>query len=150
MYFWIYGLPKTWLYKRLRSPVSEDNSASSMKNGSKHCSNLNDSTFTTFIDPCEENSGSIKPLSVVSKILGLFVNPFTSDNKYSLLMEGNLLQHFQMHLSQKRKSFSPFFFFFFFFLLLLNFNSILNIFGKTITLTADLFLNFPTPKYVVR
>ena len=40
----------------------------------------------------------------------------TADEKYSLLIRGNLLQHFQMHLSQKRKIFSPFFFIFFFYI----------------------------------
>ena len=28
-----------------------------MLNGSKHCGNLNDSTFTIFIDPCEQIQG---------------------------------------------------------------------------------------------
>ena len=51
-----------------------------------------------------------KFLWVICKILGLFVNPFTSDNKFSLLKKSNLLEHFQIQLSQKRKSFSPFFF----------------------------------------
>ena len=40
----------------------------------------------------------------------MFVNPLTADDKYSLLNRGNLLQHFQMQLSQKRKIFSGFFF----------------------------------------
>ena len=46
----------------------------------------------------------------VCKILGLFVNPLTADDKYSLLNRGNLLTLFQMQLSQKRKIFSEFFF----------------------------------------
>ena len=49
-------------------------------------------------------------LWVICKILGLFVNPLTADDKYSLLNRSNLLQHFQMQLSQKRKTFSEFFF----------------------------------------
>ena len=44
------------------------------------------------------------------KILGLFVNPFTADDKYSLLKRGNLLHHVQMEISQKRKTFCQFFF----------------------------------------
>ena len=68
-------------------------------------------------------------------LLGLFVNPLTADEKYSLLNRGNLLQHFQMHLSQKQKIFSKFFLHF------VNLNSISNIFKK----------NEPrTWKYVVR
>ena len=57
MYFWTYVLPKTWLDNCLKSPVSEDPSTSDMVNGPKHCWNLNDSTFTILIDPCEGNSG---------------------------------------------------------------------------------------------
>ena len=57
MYFWTYGLRKTCLDKCLKSPLSEDPSRSNMVNRSKHCSNLNDSTFTIFIDPSEGNSG---------------------------------------------------------------------------------------------
>ena len=51
---------------------------------------------------------------VVWKILGLFVNPLTADGKYCLVNRGNLLQHFDMQLSQKGKIFSEFFFFAFF------------------------------------
>ena len=51
-----------------------------------------------------------KSLSVICKTLGLFVNPLTADDKSSLLNSGNLLQHFQMQLSQTRKIFSEFFF----------------------------------------
>ena len=46
---------------------------------------------------------------MIRKILGLFVNPFTADNKNYLLNRGNLLQHFQMQLSQKQKMFSEYF-----------------------------------------
>ena len=48
---------------------------------------------------------------MICKIIGLFVNPLSGDNKYSLLKRGNLLQHFQMQLPQKLKIFSDFFFF---------------------------------------
>ena len=47
---------------------------------------------------------------MICKILGLFVNPLTADDKYSLFKRGNLLQHFQMQLSRKQKTFSEFFF----------------------------------------
>ena len=43
------------------------------------------------------------------KILGLFVNTLTANDKYSLLNRENLLQHRQIQLSQKQKSFSQFF-----------------------------------------
>ena len=51
-----------------------------------------------------------KSLWVICKILGLFNNPLTADDKYSLLITENRLQHFQMHVSQKRKTFSLLFF----------------------------------------
>ena len=50
MYFGNYGLPKTWLDQCLKSPVSEYPLRSNMANAPKHCSNLKDSPFTTFID----------------------------------------------------------------------------------------------------
>ena len=40
------------------------------------------------------------------KILGLFVNTLTDDDKYSLLYRDNLTQQIQILLSQKRKTFS--------------------------------------------
>ena len=57
MYFWTYGLRKTWLDKCLKSLVSEDSSTKNMVNGPNHCWNMNDSIFTIFIDPFEGNSG---------------------------------------------------------------------------------------------
>ena len=37
-------------------------------------------------------------LLVISEVLGLFVNPFTADGKYSRHNTANLPQPFQMHL----------------------------------------------------
>ena len=54
--------------------------------------------------------GLKKSLWVIWKVLGLFVNPFTADDKDSLLNRGSLLQHFQIQLYQKQKNFSEFFF----------------------------------------
>ena len=56
MYFLTYGLRKTWLYKCLKIPVSEDPSTSNMVNGPKDCWNLSDSNFIIIIDYCEGNS----------------------------------------------------------------------------------------------
>ena len=50
MYFSKYRLRKTWLDKCLKSHVSEDPYTDNMENWSKQCSNLNDSTFTKFIN----------------------------------------------------------------------------------------------------
>ena len=46
---------------------------------------------------------------VLCKILRLFVNTLTDDDKYSLLYRDNLTQPIQIHLSQKQKTFSEFF-----------------------------------------
>ena len=46
---------------------------------------------------------------VLCKILGLFVNTLTDDEKYSLLYRDNLTQPIQILLSQKRKTFSQLF-----------------------------------------
>ena len=43
---------------------------------------------------------------VLCKILGLFVNTLTDDEKYSLLYRHNLTQEIQILLSQKPKTFS--------------------------------------------
>ena len=50
MLFQKYWLRKTWLDKCLKSPVSEDPSTDNMANRSKQCFDLNDSTFTKFIN----------------------------------------------------------------------------------------------------
>ena len=46
---------------------------------------------------------------VLCKILGLFVNTLSEDDKYCLLYKDNLLQPIQILLSQKQKTFSQFF-----------------------------------------
>ena len=46
---------------------------------------------------------------VLCKILGLFVNTLTDDDKYSLPYRDNLTQPIQILLSQKRKTFSQLF-----------------------------------------
>ena len=46
---------------------------------------------------------------MIFKILGLFVNTLTADDKYSLLNRDNLTQSIQTLLSQKQKTFSEIF-----------------------------------------
>ena len=53
MYFPKYRLRETWVDKCLKSRVSEDLQTGNMKNWSKQCSNLNDSTFTKFVNTVE-------------------------------------------------------------------------------------------------
>ena len=56
MYFRNEGLQKRSLDKYLKSRVSERPSTDNISNALKHFCNLNDSTFTIFIDHCEGNS----------------------------------------------------------------------------------------------
>ena len=55
MYFGNYGFRKTLLEKCLKSRASEDPSTSKIKNGIKHCGNMNDTSFTIFLDQYESN-----------------------------------------------------------------------------------------------
>ena len=55
MYFWSYGLWKTWFNKCPKSPVWGDPSMINIVNKGKHCWNLGDCTFTISIDPCKCN-----------------------------------------------------------------------------------------------
>ena len=81
---------------------------------------------------------------VLCKILGLFVNTLSEDDKYCLLYNDNLLQPIHILLSQKQKTFSEFFSPFL--------KSTLNFerFQKKMTLIADVFPKLPSPKKVVR
>ena len=47
---------------------------------------------------------------MIDKILSLFVNTLTVNDKYYLLNRDNLTQQIEMQLSEKQKAFSEFFF----------------------------------------
>ena len=81
---------------------------------------------------------------VLCKILGLFVNTLSEDDRYCLLHKDNLLQPIQILLSQKQKTFPEFFSPFL--------KSTLNFerFQKKMTLIADVFPKLPSPKKVIR
>ena len=81
---------------------------------------------------------------VLWKILRLFVNTLTDDDKYCLLYRDNITQTIQILLSQKQKNFSQFFSAFF--------KSTLNFehFQKNMTLIAHVFPQLPSPKKVIR
>ena len=81
---------------------------------------------------------------VLSKILELFVNTLSEDDKYCLLYRDNLMQPIQILLSQKQKTFSQFSSPFS--------KSTLNFerFQKKMTLIADVFPKLPSPKKVIR
>ena len=85
-----------------------------------------------------------KFLLVICKIFRLFLNTFTADDKYFLLNRDNLTQPIQMQLSVKEKTFS--YFFSEVLISRLNFKH----FQKKMTLTANVFWKFQTPKIVVR
>ena len=81
---------------------------------------------------------------VLWKILKLFLNTLTDDEKYCLLYRDNLTQPIQILLSQKQQTFSKFFSAFL--------KSSLNFehFQKNMTLIADVFPQLPSPKKVIR
>ena len=81
---------------------------------------------------------------VLCKILGLFDNTLSEDDKYSLLYNDNLLQPIQILLSQKQKTLSQFFSVFL--------KSTLNFehFEIKIKLIADVFPKLPSTKIVIR
>ena len=62
---------------------------------------------------------------MIHKILRLFVNTLTVNDKHYLLNRDNLPQPNQMQLSEKEKTFSQFFFFFGFLKSILNFKHLL-------------------------
>ena len=86
-----------------------------------------------------------KSLLVIRKILSLFVNTLIVDQQHYLLNTDNLTQPIQIQLYQKRAtSCEPFFLDF------QNLYYILNICQKKMTLIADVFLEIPAPKNMVR
>ena len=127
----------------------EDPSTSNMVNGPKHCWKLKDSTFTTFIDPCQNNSGwkcvsewhAISYDCLLNHSLPTISILFLTEAIYGYIFRDNYLRNEKLF---------DYFFFFFFFLHFINLDSILNIFKKTMTLIADVFLNLRTPKNVLR
>ena len=80
---------------------------------------------------------------VLCKILGLFVNTLSENDKYCLLYNDNLLQPIQILLSQKQKTFSEFFSGFL--------KSTLNFehFEKKINLIVDIFPKLPSTKIMI-
>ena len=119
MYFWTYGLRKTWLDKSLKSLVSEDPSTSKhgkraealLKSERHHLYSIYWSLWNQFRWK--------RCLLVICKILGLFVNTLTAEDKFSLLNRDNLQE--QLRCKYWKKAFLNFLFHF------RNLDSILNI-----------------------
>ena len=81
---------------------------------------------------------------MIHKILRLFVNTLTVNDKHYLLNRDNLTEPIQIQLSQKQKNFSDLFFAFL--KSILNFKHL----PKKMTLVADVFLVIRSPKNMVR
>ena len=81
---------------------------------------------------------------VIHKILRLFVNTLTVNEKRYVLNRDNLTEPNPMQLSQKQRTFLKFFLHF------ENLYYILNIFHKKMTLIADVFPEILAPRYMVR
>ena len=81
---------------------------------------------------------------MLCKILGLFVNALTDDDKYSLFYRDNLTQPIQILLSEKQNTFSQYFSAFL--------KSTLNFehFQKKMTLIADVFPKLPSLRKMIR
>ena len=77
-----------------------------------------------------------KSLLVICKVLRMFVNILTGDDKYFLVNRDNLRQPIQMQLSEKKKTISDFFHHFW------NGNYILNIFKKRWPSSLIYFRNY--------
>ena len=81
---------------------------------------------------------------MIHKILRLFVNTLTVDDKYYLFNKDNLTQPIQMQLSKKQEKFSEIFIGFL--KSILNFEHL----PKKMTLIAYVFPQIPVPKNIVR
>ena len=81
---------------------------------------------------------------MIHKILRLFVNILAVNDKHYVLNTDNLTQQIHMQLSEKQNTFSPFF--------LAFLKSILNFkhLPKEDALFANVFLEIPAPKYMLR
>ena len=81
---------------------------------------------------------------MIHKILKLFVNTFTVDDKHYLLIRDNLTQTIQIQLYQEQKTFCEFFVTFL--KAIYNFKH----FPKKAALIADVFLEILAPKNMLR
>ena len=133
MYFWTYGLRKTWLDKRLKSPVSEDPSKCNIVNAPKHCSNPNDSTFTVFIDHCGGNSVAKSFSQWCGKSKDCLLTHWLPMKSILFLIETIYRNIFTCNYLRNKKIFPIFF------LRFRNLDSILKIFKRKMTLIHDFF-----------
>ena len=81
---------------------------------------------------------------MISKILGMFINTLTADEKYSIPKKDNLTQPIQMQLSKKQNVFLNLF------LDSSNLDQIFNILKKMMIIIAYIVPKLQTAKDVVR
>ena len=120
MYFSNFGLRKTRLDKCLKSPVSENPSTSNMVNGPKHFKSEPQHLYHIYWSLWWRFR--LKQfLSVICKILGLFVNPLTAVTSILFLIETIYSNIFRCNYLRNGKYFLFFLFFFSFSQFRLNF-----------------------------
>ena len=83
---------------------------------------------------------------VIHKITSLFLNELTVNDRHYPLNRDNLTQPIQMQLSEKHETLSQFFFFCIF-KIYIKFYTFPK---KKMTLVADVFLEIPAPKNMLR
>ena len=105
MYFQNCGLWKIRLVKCLKSAASQYLLTSNMVNLPKHCWNLNGCTVILIYWLLRIQLSLKKALLMICKILKLFVETFTTYDKYSVLNRVYLTYPIHMHLSKKQKTF---------------------------------------------
>ena len=148
MFFWIYGLGKTVLDNFLKSLVSKDRSTSNMVNGPKHCWNLNESTFTMLIDPCEGNSGWKNFSEWYAKSSDCWLILWLPMRSIPFLTQAGCCNIFRWKYLRNEKYFLVFFFCFFF--AFFKFRFLFEHFQKKHDPHSYVFLNLQTPKNVFR
>ena len=141
MYFWTYRLGKTLLEICLKSRLSEDPWTSNLVNGPKLCWNLNNSTFTIFIDP-RGNTGLNSLSKWYAKSLDSLLTHWLPKTSFFFLIETIYSNIFRCNYLRNEK-----YFLFSFFFPFLNLGSSLKLFKKKMTFIADVFLNLMSPKH---
>ena len=96
MHFRNYRLPKTWLDRRLKSPVLEPLFDSQHVKGSQTFAKSASQHFYQLFSSLMGRFSCKMSLLVTCKILGLFINTMTVDENRFLRNSGNFLQPIQM------------------------------------------------------
>ena len=107
-YFRFYWLRKRWLFKHLKSLVTEHYSVINILTGSKQCWNQHGTTYYPGFQWIQDLLSWKMSILVWCDILSLLVNTLTIDHKYSRSNLQNFEQQVQTPLSQKGKTFSGF------------------------------------------